>query len=57
MRTLPPFINKTTSNAERKMFNLIKESENLNNWFCLHSLGISKHLSKREGEIDITYRS
>lgn len=53
MRTLPPFINKTTSNAERKMFKLIKESTNLDNWFCLHSLGISRHLSKREGEIDI----
>lgn len=53
MRTLPPFINKTTSNAERKIFKLIKESENLDNWFCMHSFGISKHLSKREGEIDI----
>ncbi len=53
MRTLPPFINKTTSNAERKMFKLIKEADNLDNWFCLHSLGISKHLSKREGEIDM----
>jgi hypothetical protein len=53
MRTLPPFINKTTSNAERKMFKLIKDSENLDNWHCLHSLGLSRHLSKREGEIDI----
>ncbi|HTE57189.1 MAG TPA: NERD domain-containing protein/DEAD/DEAH box helicase [Verrucomicrobiae bacterium] len=53
MRTLPPFIHKTTSNAERKLFKIIKESENLDNWYCLHSLGLSKHLSKREGEIDI----
>ena len=52
MKMLPPYIGKTSSNAERKIFQTVKESEDLASWFCLHSLGISKHIYKREGEID-----
>ena len=53
MRTIPPFVNKTVSNAERKVFGYIKAADDLNSWYCMHSLGLSKHVYKREGEIDI----
>lgn len=52
MKMLPPYLGKTISNAERKMFNSISSSKTLNGWYCLHSLGVSNHLYKREGEID-----
>lgn len=52
MKMLPPYIVRTTSNAERKIFQSVNESEDLPGWFCLHSLGVSKHIYKREGEID-----
>jgi hypothetical protein len=52
MKTIPPFVNKTISNAERKVFNYINTSDDLEGWYCLHSLGLSKHMYKREGEID-----
>jgi len=53
MKTIPPFVNKTVSNAERKVFGYIQAADDLNNWYCMHSLGLSKHIYKREGEIDI----
>ena len=49
---MPPYINKSASNAEKKLFNLFSKTEVLQNWYCLHSLGLSSHVSKREGEID-----
>jgi hypothetical protein len=52
MRMLPPYIDNTTSNAERKMFRILQEATGLNEWYCLHSLGVSRHITKREGEID-----
>jgi hypothetical protein len=52
MKMLPPYISRTTSNAEKKIFQTLKESDDLSGWFCLHSLGISRHIYKREGEID-----
>lgn len=52
MKTIPPFVNKTISNAERKIFNYVNTSDDLDGWYCLHSLGLSKHMYKREGEID-----
>lgn len=53
MKLIPPYIHNSISNAERKIFNIIKETEGLDEWYCLHSLGLNKHLFKREGEIDI----
>jgi superfamily I DNA/RNA helicase len=52
MKMLPPYIGKTISNAERKIFQTASSSKELEGWFCLHSLGVSKHIYKREGEID-----
>ena len=52
MKMIPAYIDKETSNAERKLFKLFSESANLNDWYCLHSLGVSNHIHKREGEID-----
>jgi hypothetical protein len=49
---LPPYIDKTASNAERKLFRIFHDTPDLDSWYCLHSLGVSRHLSKREGEID-----
>lgn len=51
-KMIPPYIiDGNSSNAERKIFNLIKEGVN-DSWVCLHSLGIAKHLKKAESEID-----
>lgn len=55
MKMLPPYIEKTTSNAERKLFRMFQEAKDLDEWYCLHSLGISRHFSKREGEIDFLF--
>lgn len=52
MKMIPAYIDKEASNAERKLFKLFSESVNLNGWYCLHSLGVSNHTHKREGEID-----
>jgi hypothetical protein len=52
MKMLPPYLGKTISNAERKIFHSISSSRELEGWYCLHSLGVSNHLYKREGEID-----
>lgn len=38
--------------AEKKIFDLIKNESCLEGWICLHSLGLSRHLYKVEGEID-----
>jgi len=52
-KMIPPFINPdVTSNAERKIFELLRESSELSEYTCLHSLGLSKHSRKRQGEID-----
>ncbi len=53
MRLIPSYINPSnSSNAEKKIFNKLSESKNLDKWVCLHSLGLSNHITKREGEID-----
>lgn len=55
MKMLPDYIDQTTSNAERKLFRLFRDAEGMDDWYCLHSFGISKHISKREGEIDFLF--
>lgn len=51
-RMIPSFIHpEVRSAAERKVFNAIKSSTS-DDYFCLHSLGLSRHLWKRQGEID-----
>lgn len=41
-----------TSQAERRLFNVIKEASGTESWVCLHSLGLARHQTKRRGEID-----
>ncbi len=40
------------SNAERKLFNVIRDAPGTDDWVCLHSLGLARHATKRRGEID-----
>lgn len=40
------------SMAERKLFNAFRDAPGTDDWVCLHSLGMARHLSKRRGEID-----
>ena len=50
---IPPYISQdVSSNAEKKIFNLIKDSEEMDGFTCIHSLCLSRHLWKRQGEID-----
>lgn len=51
---LPPYIShEVKSNAEKRVFETIKGFKDADdNWFCLHSLGLSSHMYKKQGEID-----
>lgn len=49
---IPPSIDNKISSAETKTLRLFTDDKSLSSWFCLHSLGISEHVFKREGEID-----
>lgn len=40
------------SGAERRMFDVIRDTPNTDDWICLHSLGLARHAKKRRGEID-----
>lgn len=52
-KMIPSFVNpEVKSNAERKIFELFRGSQELSNYTCLHSLGLSRHSRKRQGEID-----
>ena len=42
----------TQSPGERKLFTYLRESSNTNGWVVLHSLHISRHISKTKGEAD-----
>ena len=53
MKFIPNYISKEyKSNAEKKFYSLLLETESYNAWHCLHSLNIANHINKREGEID-----
>ncbi len=52
-KMIPFYISsEVTSAAERKIFELLHDSEELSAYTCLHSLGLSRHSRKRQGEID-----
>jgi hypothetical protein len=49
----PPFVSpSTTSDAERKIFVVIKEQLPDEDWIALHSLGLTGHAAKPWAEID-----
>ncbi|MCY3804563.1 MAG: NERD domain-containing protein [Candidatus Saccharibacteria bacterium] len=53
MKLIPKQIRSDNkSKAEEKLFQAFKESSDLDYWYCLHSLGMSDHVSKRESEVD-----
>lgn len=53
VKMYPSYINpEVKSGAERKLYEVIRKSDGLVGFSCLHSLGLSRHLWKRQGEID-----
>jgi nucleoside-triphosphatase THEP1 len=52
MKLLPDKPIRTESNAEKKLFPVFAASALPDNWYCFHSLSLSRHIHKREGEID-----
>lgn len=52
-RMIPPYISREVkSTAEKRIYRQIQESEELIDFTCLHSLGLSRHMRKRQGELD-----
>lgn len=52
-RMVPPTIHPDVkSNAEKRIFRLLKDAPGTDDWVVLHSLGLSRHQTKRRGEID-----
>ena len=52
-RMIPPFYNENIkSNAEKRIFGLLKNAPDTKDWICLHSLGLARHESQIYGEID-----
>ncbi len=50
---MPPYIGEEVkSAAEKKIYARIKDSKNIANFACLHSLALAQHIRKRQGEID-----
>ena len=54
MATMIPYTagENTTSGAERKLFNLIKDDDRTRDWVVFHSLHLEHHVSQLEGEAD-----
>ena len=52
MRLIPNYSNQSNSSAEDKLLELFRNCDDLDGWVCFHSLGLSRHISKREAEID-----
>lgn len=52
-KMIPQFISPDIkSDAEKKIFELLRDSKELTDYTVLHSLGLSRHSRKRQGEID-----
>src|SRR5581483_5433473 len=52
-KMLPPVIDESTlSDAERRVFGLVKHAPGTDGWIVLHSLGLSRRGRKPYGEID-----
>lgn len=53
MKLYPPYISgKCKSNAEKKVFAQLKQSELGKEWFAVHSLNVSEHVYKQWSELD-----
>lgn len=52
-KMIPPhYDDSTVSNAERRIFDLLKDDPDTASWVVLHSLGLSRRAAKPYGEID-----
>ncbi|MBW1905280.1 MAG: NERD domain-containing protein, partial [Deltaproteobacteria bacterium] len=52
-RMIPETIHSSVqSTAEKRIFEVIRDAPNTDNWVCLHSLGLAHHETKRRAEID-----
>lgn len=52
-RMMPPFYDESIkSNAEKRIFELLRNDPETKDWICLHSLGLARHQSQVYGEID-----
>lgn len=52
-RMIPPTIHPDIkSGAEKRLFRLFNNAPGTENWVVLHSLGLTRHQTKRRGEID-----
>lgn len=49
----PVFSEDVSSSGERQIFQMLKDDPDTDDWTCLHSLGISKHVVTVYGEIDL----
>ena len=48
----PVFSEDVKSSGERQIFEMLKDDPETDTWTCLHSLGLSKHVTSVYGEID-----
>ena len=51
-RMLPDRPDPSSTKSEHKVFRLIKESPNSDEFYCLHSVGLARHQRKAYGEAD-----
>jgi hypothetical protein len=50
---IPPLVHPSVrSGAERRLFETIATAANTDDWYCLHSLALARHDTKRRAEID-----
>lgn len=52
-RMIPAFIDgDTKSTAERKLFTMLRDMPDTDDWYVLHSVGIARHPTQSQGEAD-----
>lgn len=52
-RMIPAFIDEDTkSTAERKLFTMLRDMPDTDDWYVLHSVGIARHPTQSQGEAD-----
>jgi len=52
MTSMVPPLHGDTTVSEKKVFNRIKDSDKMDQYFCLHSVGVAHHQKKTYGECD-----
>lgn len=52
MKLIPGYLKSGSTGSEGRLFQRLGACKELGDWVCLHSYNLSRHLFKREGEID-----